>query len=103
NEKAFAEKAKAVLPEDVDPVMLKDKLETLFGGEAAKRDPKAQATAVASTAAEALASADPRTSVFDLKGAVPSLIAAVEVQPDAVRIPALRALGNLRARECVDK
>jgi hypothetical protein len=103
NEKAFGEKAKAVIPEDVDPVMLKDKLEALFADAAAKRDPKAQATAVASMAAEALASADPRTSVFDLKAATSALTAAVEVQPDAVRIPALRALGNLHARECVDK
>ena len=104
NEKAFGEKAKAVLPEDVDPVVLKDKLEGIFpSGEAAKRDPKSQATAVASFAAEALAAADPRTSIFDLRAAIPALAAAIEVQPDAVRIPALRALGNLHAREATDK
>lgn len=103
-EKALAEKAKAVLPDDVDPVLMKDKLDGMFPqGDAGKRDPKNKATEVAASAADALATADPRNPVFNLKAATPALIACVEAQPDAVRAPALRALGNLNARECVDK
>jgi CheY-like chemotaxis protein len=102
--KIYEGKAAGVVPDDVDPVVLKDKLEALWSGEKAKPgDPKAKATEVARRAAEALAAADPRTPVFDLRQAIPGLLQALETQPDVVRIPALRALGNVHARESVDR
>lgn len=98
------ERAAAVIADDTDPVVLKEKLEALWTGEKAKPgDPKAKAVEVARRAAEALAAADPRSQVFDLRLAVPGLMQTLETQPDVVRIPALRALGNIRAREAVDK
>jgi len=104
-EKSLAEKTKGVIADDIDGVVLKEKLDAIFAGatEGGKRDPKSKATAIAKQAAEAIAAADTRTSVFELKAAIPALMSAVESQPDAVRIPALRALGTLRARESVDK
>jgi outer membrane biosynthesis protein TonB len=98
------EKAALVVPEDEDPVVLKEKLESLWSGDKAKPgDPKSKAVDAARRAAEALASADPRSPVFDLRQAVSGLLQALETQPDAVRVPALRALGNVHAREAVDK
>ncbi len=104
HEKAYADKAKGVLPDDVDAVLLKDKLEALWTGDAAnKRDPKTKAVEVAKSAAEALAHASATSPVFDLKAAIPALTACLEIQPDAVRIPALHAIGNIRAPEAADK
>lgn len=103
NEKLY-EKAALVVADDTDPVVLKEKLESLWTGDKAKPgDPKAKATDAARRAAEALASADVRSGVFDLRQAVPGLMQALETQPDVVRVPALRALGNVHAREAVDK
>ena len=98
------EKAAMVVGDDVDAVMLKEKLESLWTGDKAKvGDPKTKATEVARRAAEALAGADVRSTVFDLRLAVPGLMQTLETQPDIVRIPAMKALGNIHARECVDR
>ncbi|RME69955.1 MAG: tetratricopeptide repeat protein [Planctomycetota bacterium] len=91
--------AKAVLADNVDPVVLAGHFEKLWNG---AKDPKGKAVAIARKAAKAIAEADPRRSVFDLRKTIPALLDAVERQPDDVRVPALRALGVLRAREAVD-
>ena len=96
--------AKAVVAEDIDPVLLKSELERLWSGVNARSfDPKLQATAVARAAAQAIADADPRTSLFKLAAATPALLEAVRQQPDEVRVAALYALGKLRARSAVDE
>jgi HEAT repeat protein len=96
--------ARAVLPDNVDPIVLKGELERLWSASATRPDdPKRKAVDIARSAAEAIAEADTRRSVFNLSGTIPALIDAIERQPDEVRVPALRALGNLRARESVDK
>jgi len=102
-EKTLGDKAKAILPEEVDEIVLKDKIDALFPPDDVGRDPKTKAIQVARAAAEALAGSDPRVSVFPLNEAIPALIATLETQPNVVRIPAMRALGKLRAREAVDK
>ncbi len=102
--KLYEGKAALVIGDNPDAVILRDQLEALWSGPKAKPgDPKAKAVEVARRAAEALAAADPRSPVFDLRLAVSALAQCLETQPDAVRVPALRALGNLRAREAVDK
>jgi HEAT repeat protein len=96
-------RAAGVITPDIDRTVLRDKLEEIFSSEKARRDSKARATAVAKSAAEALASLDPKRTIFNLGKAVPALTAALEKQPDEVRIPAMRALGNLQAKEALDK
>jgi hypothetical protein len=103
NQKLYP-KAAMVIGVDSDAVILKDQLEGLWSGDKAKPgDAKAKTIEIARRAAEALASANSRGPVYDLRPAVPGLMQALETQPDAVRVPALRALGNIHARECVDK
>ncbi|MBI4601090.1 MAG: HEAT repeat domain-containing protein [Planctomycetes bacterium] len=64
-----------------------------------KDDSKAQATRLAVTAAEALNDLASVPTRMPVKRAVPSLLQVLKNRPDAVRIPCIRALGNLRAAE----
>jgi HEAT repeat protein len=96
--------AAAVLPDDVDPIVLKDQLEALWSGDNGRpNDPKRKAIALARQAALAVAESDPRSSVFALEATAPALLEAVERQPDEVRIPALRALGILGSTQAIAK
>jgi hypothetical protein len=102
--KLYEGKAKLVIGDNPDAVILKEQLEALWSGENARPgDPKAEAVKIAQQAAQALANGDARSTVFDLRQAVPSLLQALDTQPDAVRQPALVALANVKAREAVDK
>jgi len=59
--------------------------------------------AYASSAARTLASIDPATSIFKLEQALPALLRALasRTQPDAVRIPAVRAVQHLTVARAV--
>ncbi|MHC4830241.1 MAG: hypothetical protein ACYTFT_07790, partial [Planctomycetota bacterium] len=97
--------AAGVISDEIDPVVLRDKLEALWSDEEYSRpnDPKRKSIEVAKSAANSIAEANPETSIFKLSECVPALIEAVQNQPAEVQIPALRALGRLQAREAADQ
>ncbi len=82
---------------DVDRAILKDRIAAVFDSPLAKDDDKTRADNIAQFAAEALASLTVKHTVFDAKPSIPALTEALHGRPDPVRIPALRALGRLKA------
>jgi tetratricopeptide (TPR) repeat protein len=86
-----------VLPDSIDKTSLdRTVLQKLFKE---KDDAKALATRVAASAAEALVHLASIPNDMPVAESVPSLRVVLKNRPDEVRLPAIRALGRMRAAE----
>lgn len=101
NKAIFKENAKAYLTKPIDKVLLEGALNDAFSSEEAKKDSKSHAEVIAQRAAESLANLELANCVFPYLNAVDSLIAALEVNPDQVRIPVMNALGKFGDKKSV--
>ncbi len=100
----MGDKVAGVIPHDIREVALKDKLDLVFDTPSFRGDSKSKAIELAASAAEALAGLDPRDGVYPTDNAElhSALTQCIELQPDAVRIPALHAIGRLRVHDAFD-
>lgn len=93
-EEIYLDRADGVVPSDIDEVVLKDRIDALFEGQ--EETIKSKADRIAAESATTLAMIDPRDTVFDLAGVAEALRKTLEKRPDAVRVPAMEAIGHLR-------
>jgi HEAT repeat protein len=90
----FGPRCAGFVAKPLDKMALKAEIEKAFDTDQARRDAKSLADRLAQKAAEALASIKPATTYFTYRDAVSALIGTLKDRPDAVRVPAIRALGN---------
>ncbi|MCI0342131.1 MAG: HEAT repeat domain-containing protein [Planctomycetales bacterium] len=92
----FQKEAKGYIARRVPPNReeLKGEMERVFSEHPASEE-KAAADRMSMRGSTSLASIDPHTSIFPVRNAVPSLEGVLGARPDAVRAPALLALGRI--------
>jgi HEAT repeat protein len=94
-----------VIGRDVNPLDLKAMFEKAFDLPEAKKDTKDRADEISRTAAESLASIDPRNTLYPFRDAIDALIRTVNPDPireDFIRIPSARALGRYGDQRALD-
>ncbi|HYE97936.1 MAG TPA: HEAT repeat domain-containing protein, partial [Planctomycetota bacterium] len=106
-QKEYHEKgtAYAVIGRDVNKLDLQALLDKAFDLPEAKKDSKDRADEIAKTAAESLASIDPKNTLYPFRDTVEALIKTVNPDPireDFIRIPAARALGHFGDQRALD-
>ncbi len=103
--KQFDQTAQGFLTRDADLLGLRAVLEKIFSSPEAQKDAKDRADRLAQTAAESLASIDPRNTTLPYPDAVEALIGAVSpdvLRAEFIRLPSARALGRFGDQRAID-